>query len=547
MRRLLALPLSLALAAGLACATAAGPARPAAAPVATPAAAAAAQPGRPGWWDGAVFYEVFVRSFADSNGNGMGDLAGLTARLDYLNDGDPRTPTDLGVDALWLMPIMKSPSYHGYDVTDYEAVNPQYGTMTDLDRLVAEAHRRGVRVVLDLVLNHTSDAHPWFRESAKGPASPKRDWYIWSPTDLGWPQPWNAASDSTWHPRNGAFYYGVFWGGMPDLNYRNPEVREEAKRIARFWLGHGVDGFRLDAIRHLIETGPGAGQAGSPENHVFLREFAQAVKAAKPDAMLVGEVWSTAADIADYYGEGNDELDMLFDFPLAGAIVQDVAAGESGRIVNALDDVAKLYPRGAVDAVFLTNHDQIRVATALGDDPAREKLAAAILLTLPGAPFIWQGEELGMQNGPGREDEWKRTPMPWDGSEAGGFTTGKPWMEFAPGKETQNVAAEAGDPRSVLSRYRLLIRARHASPALARGSIEVLDAGPAALAFVRRGEGESVLVVHQLGDGPARLSLGVAGTPGAPVFADPGAEAARDGEAIRVALPARSSAAWRLR
>ncbi|BDG03237.1 alpha-amylase family glycosyl hydrolase [Anaeromyxobacter oryzae] len=542
--------LALALLAALACAT--RPARPppppaaSAAPAAAPAASARAVPDR--WWDGAVFYEVFVRSFDDSDGNGMGDFAGLTAKLDYLNDGNPGTTTDLGVDALWLMPIMKSPSYHGYDVTDYEQVNPQYGTEAGFERFVQEAHRRGLRVILDLVLNHTSDAHPWFRESAKGPQSPKRDWYVWSPTDLGWTQPWNAQSGSTWHERNGAFYYGVFWGGMPDLNYRNPEVREEAKRIARFWLAKGVDGFRLDAIRHLIETGPGKGQAGSPENHVFLREFAAAVKAAKPDAMLVGEVWSDAGDIAEYYGDGKDELDMLFDFPLATAIVQGVKEGDPGRITNALDDVKRLYPPGAVDAPFLTNHDQIRVATQLGDDPARLRLAAAILLTLPGAPFLWQGEELGMQNGPGNEDEWKRTPMPWDGSPKGGFTTGQPWMELAPGHERANVAAETGDPGSLLSRYRALVRARHQSPALARGGIEVLDAGaPGVLAYLRRGEGETVLVVHGLGDDPVDVALTAPAAGAEPLLVDAGGAIAAEGGKVRVKLPARRSAIWRVR
>jgi glycosidase len=217
-----------------------------------------------------VFYEVFVRSFADGNGDGKGDLPGLIARLDYLNDGDPATSTDLGVDALWLMPVFASPSYHGYDVTDYEKVNPIYGTNADLERLLAEAHRRGMRVIVDLVLNHTSDQHPWFRDSASSPTAPKRDWYVWRADDPKWVQPWNE-KQSVWHQHAGAWYYAIFWGGMPDLNYRTQAVREEAKRIARYWLSRGVDGFRLDAIRHLIETGPGDGQAGNPDTHAFLR------------------------------------------------------------------------------------------------------------------------------------------------------------------------------------------------------------------------------------------------------------------------------------
>lgn len=513
-----------------------------------PAAAGPPSPGARPWWRGAVFYEVFVRSFQDSDGDGKGDLRGLAARLDYLNDGDPATDRDLGVDALWLMPVFASPSYHGYDVTDYERVSPDYGTNQDLERLLSEAHRRGIKVILDLVLNHTSDQHPWFRESASSPASPRRDWYVWSPTDLGWTQPWNPGSGSCWHPRGGAFYYGLFWSGMPDLNFRNPAVRAEARRIAALWLSRGVDGFRLDAIRHLVETGPGAGQAGSPENHAFLREFAAAVRAVKPDAALVGEVWSTTEDIAAYYGKGGDELQLLFDFPLADAIVRGVLAGSAGGIAAVLGEVQRAYPDGAVDAPFLGNHDQVRVATQLGGDPAKLRLAAAILLTLPGSPFLWQGEEIGMQNGPGREDEWKRTPMAWDGSEKGGFTAGQAWMAFAPGKETANVAAETGDPASLLSRYRALVRARKSSEALARGDLRLLPAPGPVLAFLRRGGGEAVLVAHNLGAAPAEVAgLAAPGTAAEPLFADRGARLTREVAGWRAGLPPRGSGAWRLR
>ena len=512
-----------------------------------PAGPSAPAPGASHWWQGAVFYEVFVRSFQDSDGDGKGDLRGLTSRLDYLNDGDPASGGDLGVDAIWLMPVFASPSYHGYDVIDYERVNPDYGTNQDLDRLVAEAHRRGIRVILDLVLKHTSDQHPWFRESASSPRSPRRDWYLWSPTDPGWTQPWNP-NGSTWHQRNGAFYYGLFWRGMPDLNFRNEAVRAEAKRIAASWLARGVDGFRLDAIRHLVETGPGAGQSGSPENHVFLRELAAAVRAVSPEAVLVGEVWSSTDDIAAYYGKGGDELQLLFDFPLADAIVDGVLGGSADGIAAALGEVLRTYPAGAVGSPFLSNHDQTRVATRLGNDAARLGLAAAILLTLPGSPFLWQGEEIGMQNGPGREDEWKRTPMAWDGTAGGGFTTGEPWMPFAPGKETANVAAETADPASLLSRYRGLLRARKGSAALARGDAALLPARGPVLAFLRRGGGETVLVVHNLGAAPVETAgLAAPGAAAEPLFADPGAGLARDAGGWRAALPPRGSGAWRLR
>jgi alpha-amylase len=520
-----------------------GPALGAPAIAATPPPATAAGP----WWNGAVFYEVFVRSFLDSNGDGKGDLPGLVARLDYLNDGDPRTTSDLGVDALWLMPVFDSPSYHGYDVTDYEKVSPDYGTNADLERLVAEAHRRGMRVIVDLVLNHTSSQHPWFVESASSPTSARRDWYVWRTDDPGWGQPWNS-SQSAWHERSGAHYYAIFWSGMPDLNFRTAAVREEAKRIARLWLGRGVDGFRLDAVRHLVETGPGAGQSGNAETHAFLKEFAAAVKAARPDALLVGEVWSNTFDISDYYEPG--ELDVLFDFPLSTAIVEGLKGGDGAGIGTVLEEVIRTYPRGAVDAPFLTNHDQVRIATQLGSDASKLRLAAAILLTLPGAPFLWQGEELGMQNGPGNDDEWKRTPMPWDGTARAGFTAAaRPWFAFAPGHEAANVAAESADPGSLLSRYRDLIRVRHESGALRTGDLSLVRGAPAPLlAYLRRGDGETVLVVHNLGTAEAAVAVpDLAGTTAQALLADPGASLARQGAGWAARLPARATGVWRVR
>src|SRR5688572_5087800 len=212
------------------------------------------------WANGAVFYEVFVRSFQDSNGDGNGDLAGLISRLDYLNDGNPATDGDLGVDALWLMPIFESPSYHGYDTVDYETIDRDYGSNADFTRLAREARKRGLRIVVDLVLNHSSNQHPWFLDSASSPASRRREYYTWSAADPGWGQPWNPSGKS-WHEKNGGFYYGVFWSGMPDLNYRNAEVRAHAQRLAKLWLDRGVDGFRLDATRHLFENGAGDGQS----------------------------------------------------------------------------------------------------------------------------------------------------------------------------------------------------------------------------------------------------------------------------------------------
>jgi glycosidase len=262
----------------------------------------------------------------------------------------------------------------------------------------------------------------------------------------------------------------------------------------------------------------------------------------------VGEVWSNTFNISDYYAPG--ELDVLFDFPLATAIVEGLKGGDGEGIATVLEEVRRTYPPGAVDAPFLTNHDQIRVATQLQGDAARLRLAAAILLTLPGAPFLWQGEELGMRQAANGDDEFKRTPMPWDGTPGGGFTTAaRPWFRLAPGHEAANVAAETADPASLLSRYRALIRARHASAALGRGDLAVVPSAPReVLAFVRRGGGETVLVAHNLGG--AEAALAVPGLPGASAEAmlvDPGASIAREGAAWRVRLAPRSSALWRVR
>ncbi|HYG61957.1 MAG TPA: alpha-amylase family glycosyl hydrolase [Thermoanaerobaculia bacterium] len=512
------------------------------------------------WARGAVFYEVFVRSFADSDGDGIGDIRGLTSKLDYLNDGNPKTVTDLGVDALWLMPVFESPSYHGYDVVDYERIDREYGTAEDFQRFLDEAHRRGIRVIVDFVMNHSSSQHPWFVESASSPASGRRDWYVWRADDPRWTQPWGG-NNRTWHEKNGAYYYGVFWGGMPDLNFSTPAVREEMKRLATLWLGRGLDGFRLDATRHLFANGPGAGQNDQPETHVYLKELSAAVRQAKPDAMLVGENWTETPEIAAYYGStdtvrGGDELPMNFNFPLASAILAGVNAGDAQPIAEKLTEMAELYPAGIIDTPFLTNHDMVRAATQLGADPgervARSKMAAAVLLTLPGAPFLYYGEEVGLQNGgPSSSDELKRTPMPWDASPGGGFTTGKPWYDFAPGRETNNVAAQAGDPDSLLTHYRHLIRARHNSDALRTGELELrtpATTNSPLLAFLRKSGKETVLVVHNLGSEPVQAGpYEVSGRPD-PLFASAGVgRPAQAAGGWTFQLPGRTSGVWVLR
>ena len=536
-------PLLLLASLALACAGA-PPAAPPAQPDAAPAPVAQPAQWDHDWVRGAVFYEVFVRSFADSNGDGIGDLKGLTAKLDYLNDGDPKTESDLGVNALWLMPVFDSPSYHGYDVVNYEKIEPDYGTGEDFDRFLAEAHRRGIKVIVDFVMNHSSAQHPWFLDSASSPTSAHRDWYVWRTDNPGWTQPWGG-SNPTWHEKNGAFYYGVFWGGMPDLNHATPAVREEMKRLTALWLERGVDGFRLDATRHLFANGPGDLQNDQPETYETLKEYSASVRQKFPRSVLVGENWTDTEKIAPYFGE----LPMSFNFPLAEAILGALTAGEAAGIAAKLEEMAELYPAGAIDAPFLTNHDQRRLATHLGNDPARMRSAAAILLTLPGAPFLYYGEEVGLQNGAGGSDEFKRTPMPWDATPGGGFTTGKPWFGFAPGKETANVAAQTGDPDSLLSHYRRLIRLRQSSPALQKGTLTVLSPGNRStpvLAFVREAEGEKVLVVHNVTDKEATAgpyNMAAAGLDR--IFGSGEKRGGADG--WTVVLPAGASAIWKLR
>jgi alpha-amylase len=511
------------------------------------------------WYTKAVFYEVFVRSFQDSNGDGKGDLKGLLSRLDYLNDGDPGTTQDLGVDALWLMPIFDSPSYHGYDVVDYERIEPDYGTLEDFELLCAEAHRRGMRVILDFVINHSGVEHPWFVESASSPNSPKRGWYVWKEQDPGWKQPWSPFSNyPTWHARNGAYYYGVFWGGMPDLNMQNLELRAEVKRLASLWLSRGADGFRLDAARYLIETGAGPGQADTPETHAFWKEFAAHVRQVKPDAVLVGENWSTTPIVATYYGStaqvpGGDELPLNFNFSISEQLLAGLNSNNAAPIAAKLAEMARVYPAGVSDAPFLTNHDMVRVATQLGGNAGKLANAAALLLTLPGAPFLYYGEELGMANGTANNDEAKRTPMPWDDTAGGGFTTGTPWYGFSPGHTAgRNVAAQTNAAGSLLSRYRALIRARHASEALSRGGLKLLSptqGSQAMLSFVRTLGEERVLVVHNLTD--SSVSAGAFELPGSTaevLFADSNVSPlSKTASGWQASLPPRATGIWRLK
>ena len=444
----------------------------------------------PVWWKDAVFYQIFVRSFYDSNGDGIGDFNGLTSKLDYLNDGDPKTTTDLGVQGIWLMPIQPSPSYHGYDVSDYYAVNPDYGTMDDFRRLVSEAQKRGIRVLMDLVINHTATNNQWFMMSAGGYAKFK-NWYIWSKTDPGYLGPWG---EEVWHPQGGEYYYGVFGSNMPDLNYTNADVTSEMKNVARFWLDDvGVDGFRVDGAKHLIEDAQI--QENTAATHAWFKDFHTYYKSLKPDAITVGEVWSATDQTVPYVKDG--ELDLVFNFPLANDILSGVTFFDARTISTSLMLQERAYGDASF-ASFLTNHDMARVMTKVNGDAEKAKAAAAVLLTSPGVPFIYYGEEIGMTGD--KPDPLIRTPMQWSGGSQAGFTSGTAWETINLDYTTRNVEAQNADKTSLLSAYRDLIHLRNEHYALRTGTyVQVKSGNNKLFAMLRVAEKESVLVLVNLG------------------------------------------------
>lgn len=437
-------------------------------------------------WNKAVFYEVFVRSFQDSDGDGVGDLSGLIERLDYLNDGDPITNDDLGVTGLWLMPIMESPSYHGYDVVDYFHVDEEYGTEEDFQRLVEEAHARDMKVVIDLVLNHTGRGHPWFQE-ALDPDSEKRDWYVWEEQNPGYHGP---SGQKVWYETQDGYYYSAFWEGMPDLNLENPEVTEAMHEAARFWLEDmGADGFRLDAIKHLVEDG--RIQENTAATHDWLADFYTFYKEVDPDAFAVGEAWTGTQQIIGYTG---DEVDIAFQFDLAQDIVNSSREGIGSLVKKEQAEVVASFPPGQY-ATFITNHDQDRVMSQLRGDEDAAKIAASILLTSPGVPFIYYGEEIGLVGA--KPDEDIRRPMQWSADDPGaGFTDGTPWR--APHEDflERNVAAQEANPDSLLNHYRTLIHLRNEHDSLQLGDWTLVDAKPGRLyAYIRHIDDQNILVL----------------------------------------------------
>jgi glycosidase len=437
------------------------------------------------WWQDVVFYEIFVRSFKDSNGDGIGDFRGIIEQLDYLNDGDPATQDDLGIGGIWLMPINPSPSYHGYDVTDYYAVNPEYGTMEDFKALLAEAHQRGIKIIIDLVVNHTSTQHSWF-QAAADPESDFHDWYVWSDEHPQVPGPW---FQNAWHrhPQNGLYYYGIFWGGMPDLNFDNPAVSAEMINISKYWLEEvGVDGFRVDAARYLFTDG--AAQQDTQETIAWYEEWRDFYKAINPEAFTVGEVWTDLRVTARY----SDGMDSLFMFDLAEDIKNSAYAPNPSRIINGYLDTLEHFPEGDF-STFLSNHDQQRVMSLLEENVDKAKVAAFVYLTGPGTPFIYYGEEIGMTGN--KPDELLRTPMQWSDGPGAGFTTGTPWQPPNRNYTEINVAAQETDPDSLLNHYRSLVHLRNQHPVLRAGDYLRFTSNCLQLYPVLRVEGNQAMIL----------------------------------------------------
>lgn len=438
------------------------------------------------WWNDTVFYEIFVRSFRDSDGDGIGDFNGIAEKLDYLQA--------MGIKGLWLMPINPSPSYHGYDVTDYYGVNSDYGTMDDFKHLLEEAHKRDIKIIIDFVMNHTSSKHPWFQKALSPTGVEYRDWYVWSETDPGTLGPWG---QKTWYrATNGQYYYAIFWDQMPDLNYDNPAVREEMKKVTAFWLEEvGIDGFRLDAVRYMVEDDQ---LADSKANHAFLEEWGGYYRSINPLAFSVGEAWTDNANVKAYT-DSNAELDSAFNFDLSDSMLASINEGNNRSVRFLLQTTSRDFPEQD-NANFITNHDMPRVMNQLSTDKEQKaKLAAGILLTAPGIPFIYYGEEIGMSGT--KPDELIRTPMQWDNTQGAGFTSGKPWEAINSDFQLVNVSKQIGDNTSLLEHYRKLIQLRNEHAALQIGKTYVADSkSNKIISYLRVSKDETLLIIINIDD-----------------------------------------------
>ena len=491
------------------------------------------------WWQDGVIYQVYPRSFQDSDGDGIGDLAGVLSRLNYL--------LELGVDALWISPFYPSPmADFGYDVADYCGVDPLFGSLDDFDRLIAGAHSRGLRLILDFVPNHTSDQHPWFVQSRSSLDNPRRDWYLWRDPGPGGGPPNNWMSHfggPAWQmdDRTGQFYCHSFLPQQPDLNWRNPEVKQAMYDAMRFWLDRGVDGFRMDVLWLLIkdeefranppnpEWTAGGNTYGSvlpvytsdrPETHRIVAEM-RSLMNRYPERVLIGEIYLPLAQLVTYYGLDPNTRDLRgADMPFNFHLI--LTPWKADRIAGLIREYEAALPASAWPNYVLGNHDQSRLATRIG--PRQARVAAMLLLTLRGTPTLYYGDEMGMTDarippelvqdpaekrqpgiGVGRDPE--RSPMLWDTSHSAGFTDGVPWLPLLPDHAELNVAVEAGRPSSSLTLYRRLLMLRREHPALHAGEISEVAANGNILSYLRSGDtGPRFQVLLNLGDEHAEVN-----------------------------------------
>jgi maltose alpha-D-glucosyltransferase/alpha-amylase len=494
------------------------------------------------WYKDAVIYQVHVRTFYDSNGDGIGDFRGLAQKLDYLQD--------LGVTAVWLMPFFPSPLRDdGYDIADYRTVHPSYGTLDDFKLFLEAAHQRNIRVIMELVLNHTSDQHAWFQESRKSKANPKRDWYVWSDTDTRYKGTRiifidTEMSNWAWDPVSKEYYWHRFFSHQPDLNYDNPALREEMWDVTKFWLDMGVDAFRLDAVPYLVER-EGTNCENLPETHDIIKELRKRMDEHYPGRMLLAEANQWPADLRPYFGEG-DEFNMAFHFPLMPRMFMGLKLEDRKPITEILQQTPAI-PESCQWCIFLRNHDELtlemvtdmerdymydeyakdksmrlnlgirrRLAPLLDNDRRRIELMNGMLMSLPGTPIIYYGDEIGMGDNVNLGDRnGVRTPMQWDGGWNGGFSSADPEMVYSPlmlnpvyGFQALNVQSQKRFDHSLLSWMKRLIKVRKSTPVFGRGSIEFLyPANHRVLAYVRQLGRETVLIVNNLSSSAQAVEL----------------------------------------
>ena len=498
------------------------------------------------WYKNAVFYQIYLRAFKDSNADGVGDLPGLAQKLDYLRD--------LGVDCIWLTPIFPSPLRDdGYDVSDFCGIADAYGSVEDFRELLDATHDRGMRLIVDLVMNHTSDQHPWFHSARRDRHSPFRDYYVWSDSDQRYKEARIIfldveSSNSTWDEEAGQFYWHRFFASQPDLNYDNPKVQQEMLNVARFWLAIGVDGLRVDAVPYLFER-EGTSCENLPETHAYLKTLRATVDREFPGRMLLCEANQAPEDVRPYFGDG-DEFHMAFHFPMMPRLYMSIGKRNAKDLRDILLRTPRI-PESCQWCTFLRNHDELtlemvteaerqwmwdryapeasmrlnlgirrRLAPLLHNDPRKVKLMYSLLLTLPGSPIIYYGDEIGMG-----DDIWLpdrhgvRTPMQWNTERNAGFSTAPAERLYAQviegaeyGPERVSVAQERGDPRSIWNAVRHMLQTRKTHRAFGSGGCSWLDVGNEAIAAYRRQNGsDDMLAIHNLSDSPAALRVAASG------------------------------------